>query len=598
MRRLFLIVLGGALLSAMFAAQEAKQQEVTPTIRVNSRVVALDVMVTDASGKPVLDLKPDELVVEESGKPQKLTSFELIRGGSGELDTLPETIYSNRPEFLAPRGNYTILLVDALNTPFEHMAFGREQLIRYAASQTKPGHRIAVYALDTSLHKLQSFTDDPQLLAAAIEKSGLQSQKTATASPQVTPTVNPGAMAAGGGRGGGGFGRTASLISTLNAFQAGGVAAYNEQVRVGATTAALSALARMMIGIPGRKNLVWLTAGVPITLDVSEMTVTTVLGERPSNDPTAPPPLQREMSYDAYEQNVRQEAARSVKEMASLLQQAQISVYAVDARGLFGSTNQTNAASSGLNSSGLLVMGSEYGGNVAASGKAISDSQANMKTIAQETGGRYYINRNDIDKAVALASEDGGTYYAVSYSPDKKKFDGGFRKIRVSVKRPGLTVRHRTGYYAIDFSKGSKKDKENELAQAVSLSGLAPSTMLMFDARITSSAPAAKTTVPVLFRVPMGNFTIQDAGEKGKKLDLDFVVSAMRNGKMVDSKGSTVATTVTNEQFQQVQEKGLLMQLELTLPPGQYELALAVRDNPTGMIGTLNVPVDLAAPAK
>lgn len=595
MRRLFLIVLGGALLSAIFVAQEAKQPEVTPTIRVNSRVVTLDVMVTDASGKPVLDLKPDELVVEESGKPQKLTSFELIRGGSGELDTLPETIYSNRPEFLAPRGNYTILLIDALNTPFEHMAYGREQLIRYAASQTRPGHRIAVYALDTSLHKLQSFTDDPQLLAAAIEKSGVQSQTTVTPTAQPVPSVPPAAIASGALHGGGGV---SALQSTLAAFQTGGIASYNEQIRVSVTTAALSALARMMIGLPGRKNLVWLTAGVPITMDVSEMTVTTVLGERPSNDPTAPPPLQREMSYEAHEQNVRQEAARTVKEMASLLQQAQISVYAVDARGLFGSTNQTNATSSGLNSSGLLVMGSEYGSNVSAAGKSISDSQANMKTIAQETGGRYYINRNDIDKAVALASEDGGTYYAVSYSPDKKKFDGGFRRIKVSVKRPGLTVRHRTGYYAIDFSKGSKKDKESELAQAVSLSGLAPSTMLMFDARITSSPPAAKTTVPILFRVPMGNFTIQDAGEKGKKLDLDFVVSAMRNGRMVDSKGSTVATTVTNEQFQQVQEKGLLMQLELSLPPGKYDLALAVRDNPTGMIGTLNVPVDLAAPAK
>ena len=595
MRRLFLIVLGGALLSAIFVAQEAKQPEVTPTIRVNSRVVTLDVMVTDASGKPVLDLKPDELVVEESGKPQKLTSFELIRGGSGELDTLPETIYSNRPEFLAPRGNYTILLIDALNTPFEHMAYGREQLIRYAASQTRPGHRIAVYALDTSLHKLQSFTDDPQLLAAAIEKSSVQSQTTVTPTAQPVPSVPPAAIASGALHGGGGV---SALQSTLASFQTGGIASYNEQIRVSVTTAALSALARMMIGLPGRKNLVWLTAGVPITMDVSEMTVTTVLGERPSNDPTAPPPLQREMSYEAHEQNVRQEAARTVKEMASLLQQAQISVYAVDARGLFGSTNQTNATSSGLNSSGLLVMGSEYGSNVSAAGKSISDSQANMKTIAQETGGRYYINRNDIDKAVALASEDGGTYYAVSYSPDKKKFDGGFRRIKVSVKRPGLTVRHRTGYYAIDFSKGSKKDKESELAQAVSLSGLAPSTMLMFDARITSSPPAAKTTVPILFRVPMGNFTIQDAGEKGKKLDLDFVVSAMRNGRMVDSKGSTVATTVTNEQFQQVQEKGLLMQLELSLPPGKYDLALAVRDNPTGMIGTLNVPVDLAAPAK
>ena len=596
MRRVFCTLLAVMMVAVPFLAQQdTTNQEVTPTIRANSRIVALDVIVTDAAGKPVTDLKPEEMVVEEGGKAQKLASFELMRGGTGDLDTLPETIYSNRPEFLAPHGNYTILLIDALNTPFEHMAYGREQLIRYAAGQTKAGHRIAVYALDTRLHKLQTFTDDPQLLAAAIEKAGVASQTTVTPTAQTIPTVPPGTMASGALKGAGGI---STLQATLAAFQTGGIASYNEQIRVGATTAALSALARMMLGIPGRKNLVWLTGGVPITMDVSEMMVTTVLGERPADDPTAPPPLQREMSYEAHEQNVRQEAAQGVKEMASLLQQAQISVYTVDARGLFGGTSQTTATSAGTNNAGMLVMGSEYGSSVSAAGKYISDTQANMKTIAQQTGGKYYVNRNDIDQAVALATEDGGTYYAVSYSPDKKKFDGGFRKIKVTVKRPGLTVRHRSGYYAIDFSKGSKKDKEADLATAVSLSSLAPSTMLMFDARITSSAPAAKTTVPILFRVPMGNFTVQDAGDKGKKLDLDFVATAMRNGKVVDSKGSTVTTTVTNEQFQEVQQRGLLMQLELSLAPGKYDLALAVRDNPTGMIGTLNVPMELAAPGK
>jgi len=70
----------------------------------------------------------------------------------------------------------------------------------------------------------------------------------------------------------------------------------------------------------------------------------------------------------------------------------------------------------------------------------------------------------------------------------------------------------------------------------------------------------------------------------------------MRAGKIVDSRGSTVNMTVTNEQYQQIQQQGILNQLELTLPPGRYDLALAVRDNPTGMIGTLNVPLELAAP--
>jgi len=78
---------------------------------------------------------------------------------------------------------------------------------------------------------------------------------------------------------------------------------------------------------------------------------------------------------------------------------------------------------------GLLVMGNEYGRSVAGAGEAISDSQSNMKTIATQTGGRYLVNRNNIDNAVAQTSSDGGVYYSLAYYPEKKRFDGGFRRI-------------------------------------------------------------------------------------------------------------------------------------------------------------------------
>ena len=48
----------------------------------------------------------------------------------------------------------------------------------------------------------------------------------------------------------------------------------------------------------------------------------------------------------------------------------------------------------------------------------------------------------DIDRAVALASADGGVYYVLGYYPDKKRFDGEFRKIKVTTSRPGVHLRH------------------------------------------------------------------------------------------------------------------------------------------------------------
>src|SRR4051812_24000232 len=186
MRRVTLILLAGLLVTIPFLAQQpdAAKPDVTPTIRANTRMVVVDAIITDASGKPVTDLKPEEIKVEENGKEQKLVGAELVNPGAEPPEALPETIYSNRPEVNAPKGTYTILLIDALNTPFDNMAFGRQQLLKYAATQLRPGQRIAVYALGTQLFRLQSFTDDPQLLAQAITNS----EKLALTSAQPSPT--------------------------------------------------------------------------------------------------------------------------------------------------------------------------------------------------------------------------------------------------------------------------------------------------------------------------------------------------------------------------------------------------------------------------
>jgi len=354
------------------------------------------------------------------------------------------------------------------------------------------------------------------------------------------------------------------------------------------------------IGVPGRKNLVWITAGVPIALRLEEMSVTSSIPDRPAGgDPATGgfAPLQREMSYDVHSQNVRSASANDIIEMATLLQQAQISVYAVDARGLFGGTPQTSATSSGLGSSGELVTDQAYARSVQNAGKYITNSQANMKSIAGETGGRYYVNRNDIDEAVAAASRDGSTYYSIAYYPDKKKFDGSFRKIKVSVKRPGLNVRHRLGYYAVDSTKKSAKDRENDLESAVRVSSFAPSTMVLFDAQVVPPAPAAQAKVPVTFLVRAGNFTAEDAGGGGKHINLDFFVTAATpDGKVAGNRAMKVDTKFTSEQFQQASKQGILLPMDVTLPPGTYSLLLAVRDNPSGMVGTLNIPLELPSP--
>ena len=73
--------------------------------------------------------------------------------------------------------------------------------------------------------------------------------------------------------------------------------------------------------------------------------------------------------------------------------------------------------------------------------------------LAIDTGGMAIRNENNFGKALDVIQRDAGTYYVLGYTPTNQKFDGKYRAISVSVKRPGVKVRARRGYLAIEPAK-------------------------------------------------------------------------------------------------------------------------------------------------
>lgn len=580
----------------MLAQQAGSPEEATPAIRVTTRLVLVEVIVTGKDGKPVTDLAPEDFALEDNGAKQRIAIFSLERpAAQAPLAALPPNIYSNRPQFNLPSGPLTILLIDGLNTPFVDQARARMELIRYAGEQQKPGQQTAVYALGNRLYKIQAFTSDPAVLQAAIAAFHPVSL------PQHGSTLPPASVTSATEASGGGSTRPGALMSAA-ALQVSNLQTFaNEgepflQTRIETTLAAMRAIARELAGRPGRKNLIWVSGGFPVSL-VPETDEITYVNTRAA-DPTGPPPLPNEQTFGAYNQGIRLQSAEGVRRTAALLADSQIAIYPVDARGLVGST--ADASASGTGASGLLMLGNDFGQSVSSQGARLEASQAGMQDLAHETGGRTLINRNDIDNAVALASSDGGTYYALGYYPEKKKFDGAFHKLKVSLDRPGVQARYRRGYYALDPTKTSPKDKEAELS-AVLRNQAVQATQVLFDARVVPPPPAASMRVLVQFLVRTESITSEDAANGGRQLNLDFFAAAFTlDGKPAANVGQTVNTAVTAEQFAQIQQQGLLLPLEVPLPPGQYQLHLAVRDNRTGYFGTLTIPLDLspAAPQK
>jgi VWFA-related protein len=119
-------------------AQQASGSEPTITIRTNTRLVVVDVVVTDKKGQPVTGLKAEDFTVEENGKKQKVSLF--LAPGSKDTAKLkqtptPEGVLSNHPENVGPAGIPTVLLLDAANSQFRDQAYARSQMLKYVVEQ-------------------------------------------------------------------------------------------------------------------------------------------------------------------------------------------------------------------------------------------------------------------------------------------------------------------------------------------------------------------------------------------------------------------------------------------------------------------------------
>jgi len=173
-RSVYVLAIAFALLAAAarLHSQSPSQGVPAPTIRVSTRLVLVDVVVTDKQGKPVSGLKAEDFTIEEKGKKQKIAVFQTPEEAQ-QQNTPPQLgpgLYTNRPEFRSPGGPLTVLLLDAANTPFQDQAYSRQQMLKYVSQQAKPGTRMGVFTLTNSLQVLQDFTDDPEILLAALKK--------------------------------------------------------------------------------------------------------------------------------------------------------------------------------------------------------------------------------------------------------------------------------------------------------------------------------------------------------------------------------------------------------------------------------------------
>lgn len=552
------------------AQQAGSQEPPPPTIRVNTRLVLVDVVVTDKQGKPVSGLKPSDFTVQEKGKTQKIAFF-ITPEEAQKQNSPPELgpgIYSNKPEFRSPGGPVTVLLLDAVNTPFRDQAYARLQMLKYVREQLKPGERMGVFALTNSLRVLQDFTTDPQILITALERYKPQEQElTAGAAAPVSTAVGSTDL---------GPGATAMLElaqSEVSAFQ-GVQVAYQLDRRVEVTLEGMRSMARMLAGIPGRKNVVWLTAAFPFELIPEERNVSDA--ELLASLPNIQQKGVGTIASGSVAATQRQSHSEDIRQVAAELASAQVAIYPVDVRGLVSGMEFLPEDSANRQTADTSSRAIGRVSDVAA-------SQETMREIAAETGGKAYYNQNEIKTGVGLAMADDSASYTLGYYPDDKKWDGKYRSIKVKVDREGTEVRHRRGYFAIDLSQLKDKKPEQDVAEA--LRDMAPDTQVTFSAQVKKTDQGK---VGVSFLVDPRTVSAADSSG-GKKLNLVIYAAVFSpEGKMLDNASQKVEQVFKEDVYQQILQRGILLHMDLNPQSGKNQLRLAVLDLSTGMVGTIN----------
>src|SRR5688572_24741343 len=352
--RRLLFILSFAI-SAFLLAQEQ------PTIRIATRLVQVNVIALDRSGKPVPDLRRGEFRLFEDGKEKPIQLFSVEGEGKEKSQPLPPGTFSNHlGKDGSTAGSVTVIVIDRVNTRFEDLAYAKKEIMKFL-SHIRRGDRVGLYVLDRgSVRVLHDFTSDAGPLARAIgRQGGLPSSDLAASEPEAPlETGDP---------------DLDEMMRDANEK----MAIFYTTNRVESTLRGLEVIANHLAGVPGRRNLVWVSAAFP----------SIVIGDREIRT------YSREISR----------AMRAVNN-------ADVAIYPVDARGLVGAITGMSSGPAVFTPMGTARAGIDT-----------------MNELAERTGGRAYYNTNDIGGAVRQTIEDSRTNYVLGYYPDSGNWDGRFR---------------------------------------------------------------------------------------------------------------------------------------------------------------------------
>lgn len=546
-RRIYSVI---GLILALFPAAFTQEAD----FRAGTRLVEVSVVAADEQGKPVRDLKKEDFTLIEDGKPQQISHFftSAMLAAGGPPPKLPQGIYSNRPELLphAPR-TVSAIVIDYLNTPWAAQTATREQLLS-VLRKLGDNDVVALYTMGSTLSILHDYTSDRKSLEAQLQKS-----------PGLLPrSRNENEIISN------------SAVRWERAFNEGRAQAENsfrasiQRGKTLLTLHSLSLVARHLAGIPGRKNIIFMSGGFPLSILPGNTTTPTMImsearGIRVDNMPSPERAL------------VSGEASLFLDSMEKVLRtisDAGVAIYGVDVNGLVvPMVDADTDRPSNLSNAAL------------ASYSPVPDAHASLVELSSRTGGVSTLRSNNIEGAVNQVLDDARYAYTLAYYTANDRFDGKFRKIELKCSRGGLKLRYRNGYTAAESSAAAVSAK-SDLQEALT-SPVTQNAVLL-----TAQLQPAGDQFNLALQVEPRQLALRESGGQWSgALDV-LLYQRTPEGKMKGQQISLPLKLDANS-YRTVMQKGLVFRKSLERDKNARWLRVVVRDSNNGATGSLDIPL-------
>jgi VWFA-related protein len=550
----FLLGVAGVLLWATTQALGADQKK--PLVFGSDvSLVQVPVFVSGRDGGAARGLKASDFRVEEDGKPVEVVSFRYVDTTSAEQQ---ESIRSSS----AARRRFLLLFDKSFTDPFG-LARARDYASKFVLNDLAASDLVGVATFDF-LHGIKlvaNFTEDRRVVEHAIYTLGVTS---------LSKISDPLAIAADFSstdltreRGTTGESETpAALISDVIAALAVRARSAEEQsykAKVLTLLDSFEQLGASLRRIDGRKQVVYFSTGFNSTM---------LVGQDQAEQTRASEAIVSgrlwEVDSDSRYGDTRMRAV--VQNALQHLSRADAVVHSIDLGG--------------------LGYKEEYNQTASTTGMPTRDAggRESLATIAAETGGRFYKDANNLGPVLREMADMTSRYYVLGVQPRENRPDGGFRKLRVRVGRPGLRVSHRPGFF----------EKSTELASTP-----APVLQRQFEAAElivsggASLAVGAKVLdfktllVPVPTDVPLQRLGVVLQVPKDSLPEADGVVEVY--GYALSGEGTVVDHFAhflrTNASRAGAEVLGISFSGQFALLPGVYTLRLLVQRPATGEMG-------------